>query len=402
MSLTRRAALAGAASLAAPLVATRAHADGALRIGAPLPITGGLAPDGAKQQRGYELWAEAVNAAGGLPVGPARLKVELVTADYQSSTPRAVQLAERLISQDGCSVLFGPLGSGATKASSSVAERYGVPLIAPSASSKEVYDQGYKFLFGTFTPNQTLTEPLSDIVRAQAPDVRKIAILARNDLFPLAIAAEMEKSAKARGIEVVVSEKYPIGTMDHASALTRIAAAGPQWVFITGYVNDLILARRQMADLRFTAPVITMLAGPAYREYREALGPLAENVTTASWWHPAVRYTGGVGPFPSTEAFNAAFRAKYGNDADYGEASAACCGTLLGAAVAAAGSSDPRKIRDALAALDVMTFFGPIRFAADGQVNSYDPPVMQIQGGKLLVLHPAAIRQGTFQRVARS
>ncbi len=403
MSLTRRNGLAsGAALLASPFLPTSARAAATLRIGAPLPITGGLAPDGAKQQRGYDLWAEAVNAAGGVAVGGGRQKVELVYADYQSNTAKAVQLAERLISQDGCTVLFGPLGSGATKASSSVAERYRVPLIAPSASSKEVYDQGYKFLFGTFTPNATLTEPLANIVAAQAPEVKKIAVLARNDLFPLAIAAEMETSAKARGIEVVVSEKYPIGTMDHASALTRMAAAAPQWVFITGYVNDLVLARRQMADLRFTAPVITMLAGPAYREFREALGKLAEDVTTASWWHPAVRYTNGVGPFPSTEAFNAAFRAKYNADPDYGEASAACCGTLLQAAIEAAGSTDPQQVRDALARLDVMTFFGPIRFAADGQVNSYDPPVMQIQGGKLLVLYPTAISQGSFQRVAGS
>jgi len=51
-----------------------------------------------------------------------------------------------------------------------------------------VYDQGYKYLFGTFTPNQTLTEPLSDIVKKQAPGVQRVAILARNDLFPLAIA----------------------------------------------------------------------------------------------------------------------------------------------------------------------------------------------------------------------
>ncbi len=129
------------------------------------------------------------------------MKVEIVYADYQSNTPRAVQLAERLITQDKCAVLFGPQGSGATKAACSVAERYKVPMIAPTASSREVYDQGYKYLFGTFTPNDTLTEPLADIVTRAAPDVTSIAILARNDLFPLAIAQEMEKAAKARGID---------------------------------------------------------------------------------------------------------------------------------------------------------------------------------------------------------
>ena len=232
--MKRRTVLAGVAGLALP-TAGRAQAAEWV-IGAPLPITGGLAPDGAKQQRGYQFWADAVNAEGGVTVGGRRVKVRLVFSDYQSNTPRAVQAAERLITQDGATVLFGPLGSGATKATSSVAERYKVPLIAASASSVEVYDQGYRFLFGTFTPNSTLTTPLVEIVRTQAPDVDTIAILARNDLFPLAIAQEMEKAAKVRGIAVTAaSTKYAIGTMDHASALTRRwRAADPQWVFIDG------------------------------------------------------------------------------------------------------------------------------------------------------------------------
>jgi branched-chain amino acid transport system substrate-binding protein len=322
-----------------------------------------------------------------------------VYADYESNTPKAVQLAERLITQDKCTLLFAPQGSGATKAASSVSERYKIPMVAATASSKEVYDQHYKFLFGTFTPNDTLTEPLADIVKAQAPAVKTVAILARNDLFPLAIAQEMDKSAKARGLEVAAFERYAIGTMDHASALTRIAGMQPQWVFATGYLNDLILIRRQMADLGLQPPVVTMIAGPAYKEFVGALGPLAENLTSAAWWHPAVRYENGAGPFPSTEAFNAAFRAKYNAEPDYGEASSALCGTVFQLAIEAVGSTDPLKVRDGLAALDVMTFFGPIKFGPTGQVDTYTPPVFQIQGGKPLVLYPALIKQGDFKLI---
>ncbi len=86
-----------------------------------------------------------------------------------------------------------------------------------------MYDQGYKYLFGTFTPNATLTDAAGRHRARQAPDVTTIAILARNDLFPLAIAQEMEKAAKARGITVTSFDKYAIGTMDHASALSTMA-----------------------------------------------------------------------------------------------------------------------------------------------------------------------------------
>lgn len=398
--ISRRTALGtGLAAMGGAVVGPARAADTVLRVGAPLPLTGGLAPEGEKQRRGYELWAETVNAAGGLKIGADRVKVEIVYADYQSNTPRAVQLAERLITQDRCPVLFGAMGSGAAKAASSVAERYKVPMVAPSASSKEVYDQGYKFLFGTFTPNETLTEPLGDLVKANAPNVKKIAILARNDLFPLAIAQEMEKSAKSRGFEVTSFDKYAIGTMDHASALTQMAAAAPEWVFVTGYLNDLILVRRQMMELQFKAPVVTMIAGPAYHEFVEALGASAEGLTSSSWWHPAVRYTNCVGPWASTQAYTTAFKAKYNRDADYGEASSSACGLVIQLAAEKAGSLEPQAMRDAMASLDVVTFFGHIKFGPDGQVNTLKPPVIQIQKGEQVVLLPEDIKEGSFKMI---
>lgn len=383
-----------AAALAA--AATAGQAQDVIRIGAPLPMTGPLAPEAIKQQRGYDLWAETANKAGGVRVGGKRMKVEIVYVDYQSNTPRAVQAAEKLITQDKVDFLFAPFGSGAAKAASGVSEKYKVPTIAATASSAQVYDQGYKFLFGTFTPNDTLTEPLSDMVKKQAAGVQRVAILARNDLFPLAIAQEMEKSAKKRGMNVVYFEKYAIGTLDHASALTQIKAQAPHWIFATGYTNDLLLMRKQMGDLKIEAPVVTMIAAPAYQEWIDGTGKLAENVTSAAWWHPAVRYR-GKDIFGATENYVKAFQAKYKAVPDYGEASASAAGAILQMAIEKAGTVDKQKVRDALAAFNEVTFWGPVRFSETGQINSLEPPVFQIQKGKPTVLSPAQIRQGELQ-----
>ncbi len=386
------------ATLLATLVAatgTTVLAQDTIRIGAPLPLTGPLSPEGLKQQRGYDLWAETTNANGGITAGGKTYDVEIVYVDYASNTPRAVQTAERLITEDEVNFLFAPFGSGAAKAASSVSERYGIPTIAATASSEEVYDQGYSFLFGTFTPNSTLTEPLADIVTSADPEVTRVAILARNDLFPLAIANEMEASAKARDLEIVMFENYAIGTMDHSAAVTQMRAAEPDWVFATGYVNDLILIRRQLADQGVDPAVITMIAGPAYKEFVEATGPLAEGISSAAWWHPAVRYE-GVDVFGTTEAFNAAFREKYGTEPDYTEASSAAAGAIFQLAIEAADSIDPQAVRDALAAMDVATFYGQVSFGETGQITSLEPPVFQIQGGTQVVVHPEAIKQADF------
>jgi len=376
--------------------ASLARAADVIRFGAPLPLTGPLAPEGLKQQQGYDLWAEQANKAGGISVGGKKYQVEIVYVDYQSNTPRAVQAAEQMITQDNVNFLFGAFGSGAAKAASTVSEKYKVPTLAATASSSQVYDQGYKYLFGTFTPNDTLTTPLTEIIRKQAPDVKKVAILARNDLFPLAIAQEMDKSAKANGLEVVYFEKYAIGTLDHSATLSQIKSLAPQWIFITGYTNDLLLVRKQMVDQEIKASVVTMIAGPAYQDFIEAAGQSAENLTSASWWHPAERYD-GKDIFGSTENFVKLFRDKYHSEPDYGQASAAVCGALFQLAIERAGSLDHDKVRDELAKLDVVTFFGPVKFGANGQINSLDPPVFQIQGAKPVVLFPPVIKQGELK-----
>src|ERR1700742_79700 len=388
------AAVVAAAALSASVSAARA--EDVIRFGAPLPLTGPLAPEGIKQQQGYDLWAEQANKAGGITVGGKKYKVEIVYSDYQSNTPRAVQATEQMITQDNVNFMFGAFGSGAAKAASTISEKYRVPTLAATASSSQVYDQGYKYFFGTFTPNDTLTTPLTKIIKGKAPDVKKVAILARNDLFPLAIAQEMDKSAKANGLDVVYFEKYAIGTLDFSAALSQIKSLSPQWIFITGYVNDLLLVRKQMVDQQMKAPVVTMIAGPAYRDFIVSAGQTAENLTSASWWHPAEEYD-GKDIFGKTSNFVKLFREKYKSDPDYGQASAAACGALFQLAIERAGSLDRDKVRDELAKMDVVTFWGPVKFGANGQINSLDPPVFQIQGAKPVVLFPQAIKQGDLK-----
>ena len=168
---------------------------------------------------------------------------------------------------------------------------------------------------------------------------------------------------------MVTFERYAIGTMDHSAAITQMRAARPDWVFASGYINDLMLIRKQMNDLGLRAQVVTMIAGPAYQEFAKTVGPLAENITTMSWWHPAVRYK-GKDVFGSTEEFNEAWEKKYGGEADYIEAGSAACGAILQMAIEKAGSIEPAKVRDAIANIDAETFYGQVRFGPGGQINS--------------------------------
>jgi branched-chain amino acid transport system substrate-binding protein len=386
--LTVSATVLASAFLAGPAMADE---DGVLKIGAPLALTGGLADEGKKQEGVWQLWLDKVTANGGIDVGGKKMPVELVYYDYQTDGKRAGQLAEKLITDDGVDVLMAPFGSGHTKIVAAVAERYQTPLLACVASSVSVYDQGFKYLFGTLAPNTGMTESMVAYFKEKMPALSKVAVYGRDDVFPKAMATALAASAGNAGLDVVYNELYAVGTMDHSAAVSAIKSASPDWIYMTGYTQDLILGRKQMSDLGIDAPIITMVTGPAYAEFTEGLGELADGVTSSTWWHHATAYTDTIGAWSSTADFYKDFVAKFGGDPDYVHGSCAAAADVLVNAVQTAGSTDKTAVRDALAATDVLTFYGPIDFGDNGMNQGREMPIIQVQGEGIKVLYPAGI-----------
>jgi branched-chain amino acid transport system substrate-binding protein len=370
-----------------------AKAADVIKFGAPLGLTGAVADEAKKQDVVWKMWLEKVNAAGGINVAGKKMKVELVEYDYQSDGQRAGQLAEKLITDDKVDVLLAPFGSGHTKIVATIAERYETPILACAASSESVYDQTLKHLFGTLSPNAGMFGPMVTYFRGHLPQLKRVAVLGRDDVFPKSMAQGVSAAAKAAGLEVVYDQLYAVGTMDHSASLSAIKAANPDWIYVTGYTQDLILARKQMSDLGVKAPIITMVAGPAYKEYVDGLGSLANGVTSSSWWHHSTNYK-GIGVWPTTEDFYKEFVAKEKGDPDYVHASCAATMVVLQDAIERAGSTDKSKVRDALAKTDVSTFYGPVKFSANGMNLGRDLPIIQVQDKQIKVLAPSDIKNG--------
>ncbi|MGB0683221.1 MAG: amino acid ABC transporter substrate-binding protein [Magnetovibrionaceae bacterium] len=383
----------------ATAVALPAMAD-TIKIGAPLALTGGLADEGKKQEIVYQMWLDKVNADGGLMVGGKKMPVEIIKYDYQTDGKRAGQMTEKLVTDDKVDFIMAPFGSGHTKIAAAVAERYETPIVACVSSSLSVYNQGHKNLFGTLAPNTGLIDTMITYLKDQNADMKKVAILGRDDVFPRSMAKALGGAAPKFGLEVVYDELYAVGTLDHSASLSKIKSAAPDWIYVTGYTQDLILARKQMADLGVHAPVVTMVTGPAYKEFVEGLGELAEGVTSNTWWHHATAYD-GIGAWPTTADFYKEFVEANGSDPDYVHASCAAGLVTLGAAIEAAGSTDKAAVRDALAATDINTFYGPIKFSDNGMNEVRDLPIIQVQSGAIKVLHPADIKNTDFMAVPK-
>ena len=400
-NLSRRATLAvlglffGAiVSVALALTSTgpASAAEDVILIGTPLALTGALADEGRKQQIAYKMWLDRVNAQGGIQVGDKKMKVKFIEYDYQTNGKRAQQLIEKLITDDKVDFLTAPFGSGHTKIAAAVAERYGVPMMASVASSESVFNQGFKNLFGTLAPNQGFTDTMFGHFGKVFPNTKTIAILGRNDVFPKSMAKAFSRDAAKFGIKVVYDELYAVGTLDHSSSLSRIKSLKPDWIYVTGYTADLVLVRKQMDDLGVYAPIVTMITGPAYKEFVDGLGVLAEGISSASWWHHATTYKSND-VFGSTKVFYEAFLKQEGYDPDYVHASSAASLVALQEAIERAGSKDRDKVRAELAKLDMVTFYGQIKFGPNGMNTVRELPVIQIQDGKPVILSPENLKQ---------
>lgn len=393
MKLTMKAVLA-AVSVAA--LSGYALAADKIRLGAPIAMTGPLADAGIKSKQGYDMCVEAVNAKGGVDVGGKKLPIELVVYDYQSETNRAVQLVQRLVNVDKVPFLLAPYGSGDTKATAAVAERYGVPMVASAAAAESIFDQNYKNLFGVLFPNRMITEAEVSYYKKHVPDVKKVAVLSLNSLFPKSIAASLAETAKKEGYEIVFESNFSPDTTDFSNVLTSIKAVNPDWIYATGYTQDLILIRRQIQDLGVKVKLLTMTAGPSYPEFTENVKGLADNVTTNAWWHQNANYSDEF-LFGSSQKYNDAFRKRFNRDATYLEAAATVSCQTIVMAIEEAKSVDKDKVREVLRNKRFETFYGPVRFGKTGQNDVNAALVMQIQDQKLLALAPESLKQADIR-----
>jgi len=365
------------------------HGEEILKLGAPLAATGADAREGALAKQGYDLWADAVNARGGIKAGPHTYKVQIVYYDDQSKAQTSAELTDRLITQDHVAFLLGPYGSPATFADAGIAEKYKMPMVDSNGAAAKIFGQGYKYTFGISSPAADYAAAMLQCAVSQSPRPATVAIITADDLFSLEVANGAKDWADRNGMRVVYFQKYPVNANDLSAPLTAIKAAGADIIIESGHLQESLVAMRQAQSLEVNAKFFGFTVGPTTPDFVKALGPAAEYVFASSQWTPDVKYNGPL--FGSTRQYAQAFTKRYGFEPDYHAANGSAGGLALQLAIQNAGSIDRQKVRDALAALDVVTFYGRIKFNDKGY-NSYKPMVtVQIQHGKVVTVWPANV-----------
>jgi branched-chain amino acid transport system substrate-binding protein len=357
-------------------------------FGAAIPLTGSLANEGHLTKEGYDFWMRSINASGGLRVGKQTYSVDIRYADDQSNAQLTAKQVESLISEQHVNFILGPYGSAATFAAAAVVERHGVPMADSGGAAEGIFNQGYRYTFGVLSPARKYLVGMIEYAVKRAPAPRSIAIVAANDPFSLEVQQGAVQSANDHGLKVVYAERYGTDPDSLAATAAAIKAANPDIVIAAGHLNDALGLHRAFKEKHVGAKVYGYSVGPDTPEFRVALGGDAQAVLGSAQWSSAVTYTGEPGFYRTARAYADAFTRYAGHAPDYHNAEATAAALAFQYALERAGSTDRVAVRDALAKLDVVTFFGLLKFDQRG-INVFKPMVVnQIQGDQLTTIYP--------------
>jgi branched-chain amino acid transport system substrate-binding protein len=382
-------ALVGLASTI-PLVAQAD--DATITFGAALAATGATAREGELTKEGYEFWKDYVNAHGGLKVGGKTYKVNILYADDESNPQTSARLVEKFVSEDHVNFILGPYGSGNSATAAAVVERLKVPMVEGNGSAEKIFSQGFQYTFAVLSPAKRYLEGILEMALTQKPRPQTVAIATANDAFSVEVGQGAADYATAHHMTVVYDNKYPADTTDLSAIVTGIKAVNPDIILNGGHLDEALLLERTLKEQNVNAKAVGYSVGPDTPDFRKTLGKDANDVFGGTQWSVTAKYKGAPGFISDSKTYAAEFQKKYGHVPDYHNAESTATCLAFQYAIEKAGSLDPKAVRDALAALDVVTFYGLLKFDSRG-INVYKPmAVNQIQNGELMTVWPTGVQ----------
>ena len=364
-----------------------------ITLGAAVSLTGKYTTAGNHTRKGYDLAVELINERGGVRIDGRDYRLEILYYDDESTPARGAQLAERLIRQDGIRFMLGPYSSGLTQAIAPVTERHQVPMVEGNGASRELFNKGYRYLFAVLSTSEQYLQEVLNLAAAQAaaqgrdPASLRIAIATENDPFSQDVRTGIIDDAKRHRMQVVIDDKLPRDLNDMTSTLIKVKAVRPDVLMVSGHSKGAALLVRQAASLGVNAPIVALThCESAAVTDRARFGAAAEGMLCATQWAPTLAYEDDL--FGSAADYAARFERQYGYTPPYQAAESSAAIMVWVDALQRASSFDTGAVRAALAATDLQTFYGRVRFDATGK-NIAKPMVLrQIQNGEYRIVAP--------------
>ena len=350
------------------LVAGRATAQDAIKIGFFAPLTGFAAADGASAKHSAEIAVEEINAAGGIK----GRKVELVVYDDRHDSKEAVALATKLVEKDGVVGVVSGSYSMPSRVTAPIFAKAGLPVTVAYAVHPDVTKAGPCVFRNGFLGQVEGAAGAESAVRLQK--ARRIAVLTIKNDFGLVAGAAFIERARKLGAEIVSEQQYPLGEKEFGPYLTKLKDQPIDLIYHTSYYNEGSLIARKARELGIKA-LLEGTEGIDSPKYLELAGAAAEGTT----------FTTNLNrddPRAEVQGFLRKYAAKAGTGADMVGASAYDAVKILARGIEV-GGTDPKAVCGALQSLrDYPAITGKISKFTKGEVTK--PVQIQIvRDGKI-------------------
>ena len=335
-------------------------------IGFTASLTGKLNVESTRQNNGFKLWMDQVNAAGGIKLTDGSVvKFASKFYDDESKTDRVQELYTKLVTEDKADFLLSPYSSGLADASAVIAEQYGKIMITTGAASDGTYKKGYTLVYQAYTPaSRYLTGALDDLANVDG-NAKKLAVIHENDKFSSDVATALKSYAENKGYQIAMFEGYDTGTTDFAPIINKIPA-DVDAVMGGGHFADGQQFAKAMSEKGVKAKFISLLVAPPEPKFAE-IGAAALGVVGPSQWEPSAAFKPDFGPTGAD--FITAYKTAFNEEPSYHAAGGYVAGLILQKAIEMAGSLDMAAIKTALDATVMITFFGPIKFDTSAEAH---------------------------------
>jgi branched-chain amino acid transport system substrate-binding protein len=356
---------------------------GPVTIGISLPVTGDFSQPGGEAKRGYEVWRDQVNAAGGLLGRQVKLKI----VDDASNQDTVVADYTKLMTQDKVDLVLGTFSSLLNFPASAVAEKNGYVFVEPAGGAPDMFTRGFEYLFfaqQATAPHQA--DVFVDYLKSLPPDQmpKTAAYPTQDDPFTRPVIESMQQQLEGLGVKTVYSSVYPADTTNFQTIANTLKNKKPDLIAQGAVFEDGVGLVRSLKQLGYTPKALFQTSAPSNAgQYSDGVGAAnTEGVFyTVSWNDQAAT--------PKNPEFVKDYAAAYdGASPAEDAADAFAAAEVLQAAVEATKGFDNDKIKDWLHANEVQTILGPLSWNDKGEPQG-DFLLAQWQSGKVQVVGPA-------------
>lgn len=312
-------------------------------LGANFELSGPVAVYGQTKMNGVEIAIDEINKNGGI-LGK---QVKLIKYDNKGDDAEALSLTTRLMTEDKIVTMLGPVTSGRVMVAVPVSAQFKIPLVTGSGTAPAITVADGKVNEYAFRVCYTdaYQGGLAGKFAATSLDGKTAAMLVnQNDDYSIGLAEAFKGTFEQNGGQVIEQVSFTNDDQNFNTALTKIIASNPDVLFVPAYYEQDALITKQARELGFTKPII---GGDGW-DSADYLLQTAGAAALQEVYFVNHYFSGDSDP--AVKAFVDAYAAKYNETPSSFSALGYDTAMFVKNAIEQAGSLDPVKIRDAMAA----------------------------------------------------